>query len=93
MRYLDVQREGGRDMLVVFVTCLPTLLENLLTRIVLGEVRLDLRCCLSLGFHQKVETENLQEYVSFLVHVGVQSRIPLVLASIVLVIGLVFVRL
>ena len=92
MRYLDVQRGGGRDMLVVLGICLLTLLENLLTRIVLVEVGLDLCCRLSPGFHQKVETENLQEYVSFLVRVGVQSQIPLILASIVLVVGLVFVR-
>ena len=80
-------------MLLVFAACLLMLLENLRVRIVLGEAGLDLRCRLSPGFHQKVETENPQEYASFLVRVKVRSRIPLVLASIVLVISLVFVRL
>ena len=80
-------------MLATLDICLLLLLENPLGRIMREEGGLDLRCRLSPGFHQKVETGSLQGYVSSWVRVGVQSRIPLTLASIMLVFDSAFVLL
>ena len=78
-------------MLATLDICLLLLSENPLERIARGGGGLDLCCRLSPGFHQKVETGSLQGCVSSRVRVGVQSRIPLILASIALVFDSAFV--
>ena len=80
-------REDGHDTLATLGVCLLLLLENPLMRIVREGGGLDLRCRLSPGFHQKVETGSLRGYVSSWVRVGVRSRILLTPASIALVFG------
>ena len=84
---------GGRGTLVTLGVCLLTSLGSSLERTVLGEGGLDLCYRLSPGFHQKVEIRSLWGCASFLVRVRVRSQILLILASIVLVVGLVFVPL
>ena len=80
-------------MLAALDVYLLLLLENPLKQIAREGGGSDLRCCLSPGFHQKVETGSLQGYVSSRARVGVRSRILLTLASTVLVFDLAFVLL
>ena len=80
-------------MLVVLGVCLLLSSESPLRRITWEGGGLDLRCRLSPGFHQKVETGSLQGYASSWVRVGVRSRIPLTLASTTLVFDSAFVLL
>ena len=72
-------------MLATLDVCLLLLLESLLGQIAREGGGLSLHCHLSPGFHQKVETRSLRGCVSSRVRVRVQSRIPLVPASSVLV--------
>jgi hypothetical protein len=76
---------GGRDMLITLDVYLLSSSGILLKRTARVGVELSLRYCPSPGFHQKVGIRSLRGRVSFLVRVLIQSRIPLVLASIELV--------
>ena len=82
-----VLRGDDRDMLAVFDVFLPPSLgsSSLQTGQVGGGSGLHYRP--SPGFHQKVRIRSLRVHASFLVRVAVRSRIPLILASTVLVYG------
>ena len=86
-------RGDDRDMLVTLSVCLLVLSGSPSERTVQVGEGLDLRYCPSPGFHQKVGIRSLQERVSFLARVVIQSRIPLIPASIVLVYDLICVLL
>ena len=79
-------------MPIVRDVCLLSCLGSPSERIVPVGEGLDLRYRPSPGFHQKVGIRSLWGHVSSLARVVIQSRIPLVPASIALVCDLVFMR-